>query len=68
MLLVFNWQLFQKDEEGMGDKHAFYFNPKEGLIPRSLLRNKLMMNEVSLGLIPRSLLRGVSLEYLLGMK
>ncbi len=52
----------------MGDKHAFYFNPKEGLIPRSLLRNKLMTNEVSLGLIPRSLLRGVSLEYLLGMK
>ena len=39
----------------------FYcFNQKEGLIPRSLLRNKLMMNEVSLGLIPRSLLRGVS--------
>ncbi len=38
-----------------------YFNPKEGLIPRSLLRNKLMTNEVSLGLIPRSLLRGVSL-------
>ncbi len=37
------------------------FNPKEGLIPRSLLRNKLMTNEVSLGLIPRSLLRGVSL-------
>ena len=36
------------------------FNPKEGLIPRSLLRNKLMTNEVSLGLIPRSLLRGVS--------
>ena len=32
------------------------FNPKEGLIPRSLLRNKLMTNEVSLGLIPRSLL------------
>lgn len=26
MFLVFNWQLFQKDEEGMGDKHAFYFN------------------------------------------
>ena len=38
-----------------------FFNPKEGLIPRSLLRNKLMTNEVSLGLIPRSLLRGVSL-------
>ncbi len=38
------------------------FNPKEGLIPRSLLRNKLMTNEVSLGLIPRSLLRGVSLN------
>ena len=38
------------------------FNPKEGLIPRSLLRNKLMTNEVSLGLIPRSLLRGVSLK------
>lgn len=37
-----------------------HFNPKEGLIPRSLLRNKLMTNEVSLGLIPRSLLRGVS--------
>ena len=40
---------------------CFRFNPKEGLIPRSLLRNKLMTNEVSLGLIPRSLLRGVSL-------
>ena len=39
-----------------------FFNPKEGLIPRSLLRNKLMTNEVSLGLIPRSLLRGVSLQ------
>ncbi len=38
------------------------FNHKEGLIPRSLLRNKLMTNEVSLGLIPRSLLRGVSLQ------
>lgn len=36
------------------------FDQKEGLIPRSLLRNKLMTNEVSLGLIPRSLLRGVS--------
>ncbi len=35
------------------------FNPKEGLIPRSLLRNKLMTSEVSLGLIPRSLPRGV---------
>ena len=41
---------------------SFNFNPKEGLIPRSLLRNKLMTNEVSLGLIPRSLLRGVSLR------
>ena len=40
------------------------FNPKEGLIPRSLLRNKLMTNEVSLGLIPRSLLRGVSFRSL----
>ena len=39
----------------------FNFNHKEGLIPRSLLRNKLMTNEVSLALIPRSLLRGVSL-------
>ena len=39
------------------DKMSFEaFNPKEGLIPRSLLRNKLMTNEVSLGLIPRSLL------------
>lgn len=37
-------------------------NPKEGSIPRSLLRKKLMTNEVSLGLIPRSMLRGVSLE------
>ena len=42
------------------------FNPKEGSITRSLLRNKLMTNEVSLGLIPKcpkdafSLLWGVS--------
>ena len=40
--------------------YEYDFNPKEVLIPRSLLRNKLMTNEVSLGLIPRSLLRGVS--------
>ncbi len=51
---------FEANEIAGGMKH--YFNPKEGLIPRSLLRNKLMTNEVSLGLIPRSLLRGVSLR------
>ena len=34
------------------------FNHKEGLIPRSLLRNKLMTNEVSLGLIPPQLAAG----------
>ena len=37
-------------------------NPKGGFIPRSLLHNKLMTNEVSLGLIPRSLLREVSFK------
>lgn len=33
-------------------------NPKEGFIPRILLCNKLMTNEVSFGLIPYSLCCG----------